>query len=77
MGGTISFAYIDGNHTYDFAKRDFENADKYLEVGGVILFDDSSDDSIWEVNKVIEEIKKEGRYEIIIKNPNYLIKKIR
>jgi ATP-dependent RNA circularization protein (DNA/RNA ligase family) len=77
LGGTISFAYIDGNHTYDFAKRDFENADKYLEVGGVILFDDSSDDSIWEVNKVIEEIKKEGRYEIIIKNPNYLIKKIR
>src|SRR5687768_7168160 len=27
LGGKISFAYIDGNHSYDFAKRDFENTD--------------------------------------------------
>lgn len=76
LGGKISFAYIDGNHTYEYAKRDFENVDKYLEVGGFILFDDSADNSGWEVCKVIEEIKKDGRYEFIINNPNYLIKKI-
>jgi hypothetical protein len=76
LGGKISFAYIDGNHTYEFAKRDFENADKYLEIGGFILFDDSADSSDWEVRKVIAEIKKAGKYEVVIKNPNYLIKKI-
>ena len=77
LGGKISFAYIDGNHTYEYAKRDFENVDKYLEIGGFILFDDSADYSDWEVCQVIEEIKKGGKYEIIIHNPNYLVKKIR
>jgi Methyltransferase domain len=77
LGGAISFAYIDGNHAYEYAKRDFENVDKYLELGGFIFFDDSADGIDWEVNRVLKEIKKSGRYEIIIKNPNYLIKKIR
>ncbi len=77
LGGKISFAYIDGNHLYDFAKRDFENVDKYLEVGGFIFFDDSADYSDWEVCKVIDEIKQAGNYEVIVKNPNYLIRKIR
>jgi hypothetical protein len=76
LGGKISFAYIDGNHSYEFAKRDFENVDKYLETGGFILFDDSSDDSQWEVRRVIEEIKRNSNYEVIIKNPNYLIRKM-
>ncbi len=76
LGGKISFAYIDGNHTYEFAKRDFINVDKYLETGGFILFDDSSDYSKWEVRQVIKEIKKAGTYEVIIKNPNYLLRKI-
>ncbi|MGP8217167.1 MAG: class I SAM-dependent methyltransferase [Bacteroidia bacterium] len=77
LGGKISFAYIDGNHTYEYAKRDFENVDKYLEPGGFILFDDSADNSHWEVCKVISEIKESGKYEIIINNPNYLVKKIK
>jgi hypothetical protein len=76
LGGKISFAYIDGNHTYEYAKRDFENVDRYLEIGGFILFDDSADNSGWEVCKVIDEIKKGGKYEIVINNPNYLMKKI-
>lgn len=76
LGGKISFAYIDGNHTYEFAKKDFENVGKYLENGGFILFDDSGDNSKWEVRKVIDEIKKSGKYEVIIKNPNYLIRKV-
>src|SRR4051794_16230746 len=48
LGGPISFCYIDGNHTYEFARRDFENADRFLEPGGFILFDDSADGSHWE-----------------------------
>jgi len=43
LGGKISFAYIDGNHSYEYVKRDFLNCDKYLENGGFILFDDSAD----------------------------------
>ena len=75
LGGTISFCYIDGNHSYDFVKRDFQNCDEFLEKGGFILFDDSGDGSPWEVCRVVDEIKRAGRYEVIIKNPNYLFRK--
>jgi hypothetical protein len=75
LGGPISFCYIDGNHTYDFAKRDFENTDRWLEPGGFILFDDSADGSGWEVCGVVSEVLKSGRYEKIANNPNYLVRK--
>lgn len=76
LGGPISFAYIDGNHTYEYAKRDFRNTDKFLEVGGFILFDDSSDLSPFGVGKVIDEIKASSKYQVILKNPNYLVQKV-
>lgn len=42
LGGPISFAYIDGAHTYEAAKSDFENVAKHLLPGGFVLFDDSN-----------------------------------
>ena len=76
LGGLISFAFIDGNHTYEFVKRDFLNIDKYLERGGFILFDDSSDYSHWQgSNKVMKEILKRSDYELVARNPNYLFRK--
>lgn len=77
LGGPISLCYIDGNHTYDFAKRDFENTDRFLEQGGFILFDDSSDRGPFEgVCQVVAEVQKSGRYELVAKNPNYLFRKL-
>jgi len=76
LGGNISFAYIDGNHTYEYAKRDFENVDANLEKGGFILFDDSSEYSGFEVYRVIKEIISNGRYIVVNNNPNYLIQKL-
>jgi predicted O-methyltransferase YrrM len=75
LGGPISFCYIDGNHSYDFAKRDFENCDRYLEKGGFILFDDSADASGWEVCKVVREVKATGRYDLVSRDPNYFFTK--
>ncbi len=75
LGGPISFCYIDGNHSYEFAKRDFENCDKYLENGGFLLFDDSADGSGWEVCRVVQEVAATGRYVLIAKNPNYFFQK--
>lgn len=76
LGGKISFCYIDGNHTYEYAKRDFENTDKYLEVGGFILFDDSFDGSPFGCSQLMKEIKKNLNYKLVIKNPNYLFQKV-
>ena len=76
LGGALSFCYIDGNHTYEFAKSaTFENTDRFLVPGGFILFDDSGDGSGWEVCKVVDEVLKSGSYHLIAKNPNYLVQK--
>ena len=75
LGGKISFCYIDGNHEYDYAKRDFENVDKYLISGGFILFDDSSDSNPFGLTKLMNEIKKNKDYQLVLKNPNYLFQK--
>lgn len=76
LGGPISFCYIDGNHTQAFVERDFQNVDKILALGGYILFDDSGDNSNWEVNLVTRKIAKDSRYQVVMKNPNYLFRKI-
>ena len=77
LGGTISFAYIDGNHTYEQTYRDFLNCDRILVPGGFILFDDSADGSGWEVCDVVKQVLKHPNYDLIIKNPNYLFMKRR
>jgi len=76
LGGPISFCYIDGNHSYEFARQDFQNTDRFLEPGGFVLFDDSADGSKWEVCRVIEEVKRMTKYSFVVKNPNYLFQKI-
>jgi len=75
LGGRISFAFIDGNHSFEFAKRDFENCDEFLESGGFILFDDSADGTDWDVCKIVKDIQAMTRYKLVIKNPNYLFQK--
>jgi len=76
LGTQISFAYIDGNHDYKYAKRDFENVDKYLLNSGFILFDDSMDDSPFGSTLFMKEMKAHKNYQFIDKNPNYLFQKI-
>ena len=73
LGGNISFAFIDGMHTYDFAKRDFYSTDKYMVKGGHIFMHDTFDGGPLET--LVKEIIKEGRYCVIMKNPNYLLRK--
>ena len=75
LGGPISFAYIDGAHTYNAAKGDFLGVDQHLLPGGFILFDDSADDSDWEVKRVVAEVKRDPSYELVFKTPNYFFRK--
>lgn len=76
LGGPISFAYIDGDHTYEQSMKDFENVDRYLQVGGFIVFDDSSDYSDWGSNRTAKEAARLPQYELTARNPNYCIRKI-
>jgi hypothetical protein len=76
LGGKISFCYVDGNHTYEFAKRDFDNVNKYLELGGYVLFDDSSDANLFGLTRLMKEIKRNQYYKLVMTNPNYLFRKV-
>ena len=79
LGGSISFCFIDGDHRYEQAKKDFENCDAFLAPGGYILFDDSSKQAINpgnnEVYRIVNEALGTGRYEVALENPNFLLKK--
>jgi hypothetical protein len=75
LGGPISFCYIDGNHTYEHAKKDFLNCDAYLEIGGFILFDDSTLTEFG-VYKLMPEIMKLSGYRLVAMNPYHLFEKI-
>jgi Methyltransferase domain len=76
-GGKISFAYIDGNHQYEFVKRDFENVNEFLVPGGFIFFDDSADHFTFGSAGFMKEIKKRTDYEVVLKHPNYLLRKLK
>jgi hypothetical protein len=75
LGGPISFCYIDGNHTYEYAKQDFLHCDSYLETGGFILFDDSTLD-VFSLHKLMPEIIAMSRYRLVAANPYHLFQKI-
>jgi hypothetical protein len=76
MGGSICFAYIDGGHSYEVAWNDFNNITQHLVKGGFILLDDSADGQNFGSARMMSEIKKDNRFKVVAKNPNYLIQKI-
>jgi predicted O-methyltransferase YrrM len=41
QGARVQFAFIDGWHTFDYTFVDFFYIDRILDVGGVIVFDDT------------------------------------
>jgi hypothetical protein len=75
LGGSFSFCYIDGNHTYEYAKQDFLHCDSYLEDGGFILFDDSTLPE-FSLHKLMPEIKTMGHYRLVAQNPYHLFQKV-
>ncbi len=76
LGGDICFAYIDGAHTYEASKTDFENVDRHIVVGGFVFFDDSGDDGPFESSRTAQEVLTNPRYELVFKTPNYLFRRI-
>jgi predicted O-methyltransferase YrrM len=82
LGGPISFAYIDGDHSYEQSHKDFVNVDRYLDVGGFIVFDDSAEGAVspqgtpWGSAKTAREAAKLARYQVIDRTHNYCIQKI-
>jgi Methyltransferase domain len=77
LGGPIAFAYIDGNHAYDFARRDVENTAAFLLPGGLLLLDDSAKHQRFGSVRLAQELCKHPGFELILSNPHYLFRKKR
>lgn len=76
LGGPLSFCYIDGDHSYGGAKKDFLDCDAFLEKGGFLLFDDSTSE-LFGVRSLVPEVTATGRYTLAAANPNHLFQKTR
>jgi predicted O-methyltransferase YrrM len=61
-GERIDFAFIDGWHTFDYVMVDFFLVDRLLNVGGIVVFDDTFYPAI---RKVARYIATHRRYEPI------------
>ncbi|MFC1596902.1 class I SAM-dependent methyltransferase [Planctomycetota bacterium] len=72
-GRGIDFCFIDGDHTYDGARADFEMYGGLVEEGGLIAFHDiveNSQQASWGVHKLWREIRETHEcYEFIAEHP--------
>ena len=75
LGGEIAMAHVDGDHTHEQSRRDFENIDRFLCPGGFIVFDDSADYSGWGSRLTAAEAGARPDYEVVAKTPNYCVRK--
>ncbi|HOY95221.1 MAG TPA: class I SAM-dependent methyltransferase [Catalimonadaceae bacterium] len=74
-GGKLAFVYIDGDHSLEAARKDFENAMEFLVPGGFVLLDDSAAGLPYGSVKLIDEIRHRPDLTLIRANPNYLFQK--
>lgn len=66
--GEVDLVFIDGDHSYEGVKNDFERFGRRVRVGGSVIFDDACDAPLYRshaesVGKLIEEILAEGKFE--------------
>ena len=55
--GSLDFVYIDGNHLYEFVKKDLELSLRKMKPGGYITGDDYSPGGWWKggVKRAVDE----------------------
>ena len=72
MQRPVDFLFIDGDHTYDGVRADFEMYSHLVSHGGIVAFHDIADHSPepgCEVSRYWNEIKQQYRHEEIIEDP--------
>jgi len=70
-GESLDFLFIDGDHTYDGVKKDFEIYGRYVRKNGIIAFHDivpGPSESVGGVPRFWNEIKHQFDYVELVKN---------
>jgi Methyltransferase domain len=76
LGGAIAFCFIDGDHAYEQAERDFLHADEFLAPGGYVLVDDSDEFGAFpQLHELVQEARRRHGYELVAANPHHLLRK--
>lgn len=68
--GEVDLVVIDGDHSYDGVKNDFERFGKRVRLGGAVLLDDAFDEGIFRthsdtVGGLVREIMAEGKFKLV------------
>lgn len=68
--GEIDLVFIDGDHSYEGVKNDFERFGKRVRIGGAVLFDDALDEGLFKthsdtVGRLVQEIVAEGQFRLV------------
>jgi hypothetical protein len=74
----FDWAYIDGNHLYEFVKKDLELCYLKIKKEGIIALDDYGVEGWWRdgVTKAVDEFSNKGMVQIIkVKNNQCILKK--
>ena len=68
--GEVDLVFIDGDHSYEGVKNDFERFGKRVRIGGAVLFDDAFDEGLFKthsdtVGRLVGEIVAEGQFRLV------------
>jgi hypothetical protein len=65
LGIEYDIIFCDGNHEYEYVKRDFEYYSKYLVDGGYFIFHDTDNPDVPGVKKFIDECEFDGFEQVV------------
>ena len=67
----VDLVLIDGDHSYDGARSDFERFGRRVRIGGAVLFDDAFDHPVFRtthssgVPRLVREIQAQGDFTLV------------
>jgi hypothetical protein len=77
--GSLDFVYVDGNHLYEFVKRDLELFAPKVREGGIVAGDDYGVEGWWKngVTRAVDEFVAAGGAEVVALRDNQFVLRTR
>lgn len=75
---SLDWVYIDGNHLYEFVRRDLEIFGAKVRRGGLVAGDDYGVPGWWEdgVTRAVDELAATGEYEVLHLSDQFALRKL-
>ena len=76
---SVDWVYIDGNHLYEYVKKDLELYFSKMKEGGLMTGDDYNDGGWWKdgVKKAVDEFVENGYAEVVkLRGNQYILRKL-